>query len=214
MARSRSAMVMAAKLLEPTATAMSAHHVLTFDRPLVAAQLTIGAERVHTVAELHAARAAGFLAGGDAARAFSAEQLVELRAEFQALQHGLFQGLIAAHDQLLGEVRTALPELTVELGRRLLADFVPPPELVERLCRSALDQLYPERDGLELVVSPADAASLNRLQPSWSVQFTNLRITIDDTLNPGDCLVRSRFGVTDARASAKIEALSHEVLGP
>jgi hypothetical protein len=80
---------------------------------------------------------------------------------------------------------------------------------VERLCRSALDQLYPERDGLELVVSPADAASLNRLQPSWSVQFTNLRITIDDTLNPGDCLVRSRFGVTDARASAKIQAVPH-----
>jgi flagellar assembly protein FliH len=45
------------------------------------------------------------------------------------------------------------------------------------------------------------------------VHFTNLRVTIDDTLNPGDCLVRSRFGVTDARASAKIDALKHEVLG-
>ncbi len=190
------------------------HHVLPFDRPLVAVQPTFGAERVHTAAELLAARAAGHQAGGDAARAFSAQQLVELRAEFQALQHGLFQGLIAAHDQLLAEVRAALPELTVELGRRLLADFVPPPELVERLCRSALDQLYPERDGLELVVSPGDAATLDRLQPSWSVHFTHLRITIDDTLNPGDCLVRSRFGVTDARASAKVEALRHEVLGP
>jgi flagellar assembly protein FliH len=49
--------------------------------------------------------------------------------------------------------------------------------------------------------------------PTWRVHFTNLRVTIDDTLSPGDCLVRSRFGVTDARASSKLESLRHELLG-
>ena len=101
----------------------------------------------------------------------------------------------------------------MEIGQRLLAGFVPPPELVEKLCREALDQLYPERDGLELVVGPRDAAVLERLVPSWRAHFTNLRITIDDTLNPGDCLVRSRFGVTDARGESKIASLKQELLG-
>lgn len=193
---------------------MAVHHqLIAFDRPLVAVQSVRDAVRQHTAAELLAARAAGYQEGGDAARDFSNQQIVDLRSEMQTLQAGLLQRLASAHDQLNEQVRAALPALAVEIGQRLLAGFVPPPELVEQLCREALDQLYPERDGLELVVGPRDAAVLERLVPAWRVHFTNLRVTIDDTLNPGDCLVRSRFGVTDARASSKLEGLRHELLG-
>ncbi|MFA6286545.1 MAG: FliH/SctL family protein [Opitutaceae bacterium] len=189
------------------------HHLVAFDRPLVAVQPSFGAALRHTAAELLAARAAGHLQGGEDARAFSNQQIVELRTEMQSLQTGILQRLSVAHDELAAQVRAALPSLAVELGQRLLAGFVPPPDLVERLCREALDQLYPERDGLELVVGPRDAAALERLVPSWRAHFTNLRITIDDTLNPGDCLVRSRFGVTDARAPSKLAGLRQELLG-
>ncbi len=190
---------------------MPQNHLIAFDRPLVGVQLVGAAQGLHTAAELAAARAAGFQEGGDAARAFSNEQLVELRSEVQRLQSGLFRQLTDAHQDAVKQVRAALPELAVEVGKRLLAGFVPPPELVETLCRETLDHLYPERSGLELVVGPRDASVLERLVPAWSAHFPELRITIDDTLNPGDCLVRSRFGVTDARASAKIEGLRHEL---
>ena len=189
------------------------HHVVAFDRPLVAVQPTVGALREHTAGELLAARLAGYQAGQDAAHDFSNQQIVELRSEMQILQTGIFQRLELAQEELTAQVRRALPELAVEIGQRLLAGFVPPPELVDKLCREALDQLYPERDGLELVVGPRDAAALERLVPSWRAHFTNLRITIDDTLNPGDCLVRSRFGVTDARGQSKIDSLRQELLG-
>jgi len=190
------------------------HHVLAFDRPLVAVQPSVGAVRNHTDGELIAARVAGYEAGQDAAHDFSDHQIVELRSEMQMLQSGILQRLGNAQDELTAQVRKALPELAVEIGQRLLAGFVPPPELVEKLCREALDQLYPERDGLELVVGPRDAAALERLVPSWRAHFTNLRITIDDTLNPGDCMVRSRFGVTDARGQSKIDSLRQELIGP
>lgn len=189
------------------------HHVLAFDRPLIAVQPAVGALRLHTAGELIAARVSGYEAGQDAAHDFSNQQIVELRAEMQHLQEGILSRLEQAQDELTAQVRRALPELAVEIGQRLLAGFVPPAELVEKLCREALDQLYPERDGLELVVGPRDAAVLERLVPSWRAHFTNLRITIDDTLNPGDCLVRSRFGVTDARGESKIASLKQELLG-
>ncbi|MEO0055992.1 MAG: hypothetical protein RLZZ50_1939 [Verrucomicrobiota bacterium] len=192
---------------------MAVHHQLVaFDRPLLAVR-TAGSPREHTAADLLAARAAGYQEGGDAARAFTNQQIVELRAEMQELQQGIFQRLTTAHEELGAQVRAALPVLAVEIGQRLLAGMVPPPELVERLCREALDQLYPERSGLELVVGPRDAAVLERLVPSWSAHFTDLKVTVDDTLNPGDCLVRSRFGVTDARASSKVAALRQELMG-
>lgn len=193
---------------------MAVHnHLIAFDRPLRAARLASGAERVHTAAELEAARAAGHQAGGDAARAFSDQQLVDLRAEFQALQEGVLKGLADTHARMVAEVREALPALAVDIGRRLLADFVPPPELVEKICREALDQLYPEREGLELVVGPRDAAAIERLAPGWRAHFADLRVTIDDMLAPGDCLVRSRFGVADARGSSKLDALRRELIG-
>ena len=182
-----------------------------FDRPLVAVR-TACAPLEYTADDLVAARSEGYREGGDAARALTDQQIVELRAEMQELQRGVFQRLSSAHEELAVQVRAALPSLAVEIGRRLLAGFVPPSELVERLCREALDQLYPERAGLELVVGPRDAAVLERLVPAWRVHFTDLRITVDDTLNPGDCLVRSRFGVTDARASSKLAALKQELL--
>ncbi len=190
----------------------SHHHLVAFDRPLRAVRCA-DAPREYTAADLLAARVAGHQQGGDEARAFTNQQIVELRAEMQELQEGLFRRLATAHEELAAQVRAALPALTVELGQRLLAGLVPPPELVEKLCREALDQLYPERSGLELVVGPRDAAVLERLVPAWRVHFPDLKITIDDTLDPGDCLVRSRFGVTDARASSKLSGLRQELLG-
>ncbi len=192
---------------------MATHHQLVaFDRPLLGVR-TADAPREYTAADLLAARAEGHREGGDAARAFTDQQIVELRAEMQELQQGVFQRLHEAHDELLAQVRSALPALAVEVGRRLLAGYEPPPEQVELLCREALDQLYPERSGLELVVGPRDGAVLERLVPAWRTHFPDLKITEDDTLGPGDCLVRSRFGVTDARGASKLAGLRQELLG-
>ncbi len=188
------------------------HHIVAFDRPLAGVSLPGHDARRHTDAELAAARQAGYREGTDSARAFADQQLVELRAEMQTLSEGVFQQLLNASRDLEQQVCAALPALAVEVGQRLLAGFVPPPELVEKLCREALDQLYPEREGLELVVGPRDASVLERLLPSWRNHFPNLKVTVDDELNPGDCLVRSRFGVTDARGSAKMEGLRQELL--
>lgn len=187
------------------------NHIIAFDRPLAGVTLPGHAARQYTEADLAAARAAGYREGTDAARAFADQQMVELRAELQTLSEGIFRELANASRQLEEQVCAALPTLAVDVGQRLLANFVPPPELVEKLCREALDQLYPERDGLELVVGPRDAAVLERLLPSWRGHFPNLKVTIDDVLNPGDCLVRSRFGVTDARGSAKLASLQQEL---
>ena len=38
-----------------------------------------------------------------------------------------------------------------------------------------------------------------------------MRITRDTHLRAGDCVIHSRFGVTDARLDAKLQNLSHEL---
>jgi flagellar assembly protein FliH len=201
---------LASEILEP----MSIHHKLVaFDRPLVAAAIPGRSGRLYTESEVAAIRTQAYQEGSDAARAFADQQLVEFRTDVQALQDGLFQKLVTVETEMVSQLREALPGLAVEIARRLLADYEPPAEQVLHLCEETLGQLFPERDNLELFISPRDAALLDALPPSWKSRYPGLRIISDATLFPGDCQVRSRFGLTDARRQAKLEALSRELLG-
>lgn len=185
--------------------------IVQFDRPLSGATVA-NASRLYTETEVAEIRAKAYQEGTEATRSFANQQLVEFRAEVQALQEGLFQKLAAVEVDLLSQLQETLPSLAVEIARRLLAGFEPTPEQVQRLCEETLSQLYPERDNLELFLSTRDAGLLDQLSPDWKTRYPGLRITSDATLGPGDCQVRSRFGLTDARRQAKLEALSRELL--
>ena len=109
--------------------------------------------------------------GVDAARAAADQQMVELRADMGALSDGVLKQLAEVEPVLLAQLREALPGLALEIARRLLAGFEPPPEVIERLWREALEQLYPEREGLELSLCPRDAELLERLNPEWRQRY-------------------------------------------
>jgi flagellar assembly protein FliH len=191
---------------------MAAHNKLVaFDRPLVGISMP-NSTRLYTEAEIAGIRQKAYQDGTDAARVFADQQLVEFRAEVQALQEGLFQKLVGIDVDMHTQLREALPALAVELARQLLAGFEPTGEQVVKLCEETLLQLYPERDNLELFLNPRDAALLDQVSPDWKKCHAGLRVTVDATLSSGDCQVRSRFGLTDARRQAKLEALSRELL--
>lgn len=186
--------------------------LIAFDRPLIGVSVPGHGSHVLTDAELEAIRQKAYREGSDAAREFANQQLVEFRAEVQALQEGLFQKLAATEAELQAQLRESLPALAVELARQLLAGFEPTAEQVMKLCDETLAQLYPERDNLELFLSPRDAALLDQLAADWKTKHPGVKVTVDAALGPGDCQVRSRFGLTDARRQAKLDTLSRELL--
>jgi flagellar assembly protein FliH len=140
-------------------------------------------------------------------------QLVEIRTDVQRLSEGVFRKLAEIEPTLVTELREALPGLALEIARRLFAGFDPDKEMLERLCREALDQLFPEREGLELTLCPKDAELIGSLNPDWMSKYPGLRLNTDASLSRGDCLVRSRFGVTDARMATKLAALERGLSG-
>lgn len=193
---------------------MPAHSFLVvFDRHLLRA--TIPGHSVHSYSETEVAaiRAAAYREGSDSAQAFAERQLVEFRDEVHALQQGIFQHLHDIESALIDQIRRELPNLAMDIARRMLAGFEPPQELVLRLCSEALEQLFPERENLELVVSSRDAEMLSKHGGDLQARFPGLKIRADATLQPGDCIVHSRFGITDARQSAKLGAIEHELIG-
>ncbi len=187
---------------------MSLSKLIVFDRPLQGATAVVRARaRTLTEAELAELREQARREGAEDTRRFADSQMVEMRSEVQQLNESLFEALRQAETRLTEQVRAALPGLAVEIGRRLLAGWEPPIEVVAKVCREALDELFPETTGLELVLSARDAELLEKLNPGWLREFPGLKIVVDPNLHAGDCLVRSRFGVVDARGATRLNSL-------
>lgn len=186
--------------------------LIAFDRPLLGASRPGQAGRTFNEIELAARDEAAYRRGVDAARAQADQQMVELRADMQQLGDGILQKLGHLEPLLVAQLRDALPGLALEIARRLLAGYEPPAEVVARLCEEALAELFPERENLELAVSVRDQALLEELNPSWLARYPGLRIRGEASLAPGDCQVRSRFGLTDARLQTKLAALENHLV--
>ncbi len=185
--------------------------LIAFDRPLVGVSAPGIGDRLYTEAEVAKRTEAAYRRGIDDARASADQQMVEFRADIEQLNDGILKKLSTVEPLLVAQLRDALPGLAVEIARRLLAGFEPPPELVARLCEEALAELFPERENLELIVGPRDADFLTKLNPEWMQRYPGLRVRIEPALAPGDCQVRSRFGLTDARQQTKLKVLAHSL---
>jgi flagellar assembly protein FliH len=185
--------------------------LLVFDRPLAGVTIPGQAGRGCTEAELAQREDAAYQRGVDATRALADQQMVEFRADIGQLGDGLFKKLAGLETVMVAQLRETLPGLAQEIARRLLAGYEPPAEVVSRICEEALAEIFPERENLELVVAPRDAALLEKLNPSWLRLFPGLRIRAESSLSPGDCQVRSRFGLTDARLHTKLNAMEHSL---
>jgi flagellar assembly protein FliH len=191
---------------------MSYAKLIPFDRPLAGAVLPGQQGRFVNEVELAARDEAAFRRGVDATRAKVDQQIVELRSDMQHLGEGVLQKVGLIEPALVAQLREALPALALEIARRLLAGYEPPPEVVARLCEEALNELFPERENLELVVSARDAALLEQLNPAWLSRYPGIRIRPEPALAPGDCQVRSRFGLTDARLQTKLGAFERNLV--
>jgi flagellar assembly protein FliH len=185
--------------------------LIPFDRRLAGVAIAGQAGRYYTETELAAREEAAYQRGVDATRTLADQQMVEFRADIEQLSEGVFKKLTGLEPLITRQLRDALPALAVDLARRLLAGFEPTPEIVSRICEEALGEIFPERDNLELSLAPCDAALLEKLNPDWLRRYPGLRIRSDATLQPGDCVVRSRFGLTDARVQTKLNALQHNL---
>jgi flagellar assembly protein FliH len=181
--------------------------LIAFDRALAGAVLPGQGSRFLSESELSARSQEAFRRGVDSARALADQQMVEFRADVSALSDGVLRKIAGLEAALLAQLSAALPDLGMEIARRLLAGYEPAPEVVARLCHEALEELFPERENLELLVSPKDAEILAGLDPAWVRRYPGLKISSEPSLVPGDCQVRSRFGLIDGRVATKLSAL-------
>jgi len=137
------------------------------------------------------------------------EQLIAQRNEMAALLNGVIDSLQKTVPQLVHETESALIQLALESAQKIVAGMPVNPKLVESVVREALQQV---EDTAEVVIQlhPDDLALLQKhksdvLKPppnSKPLQFAS-----SAEVTRGGCLLRTRFGVIDARRETKLDQL-------
>lgn len=187
---------------------MSLSNTIHFRIPFRSVRLAGPAAEPAWEDKLAAAREESFQRGYGEARAFYEQQMVESREQFRQLRDEMTQRALEAVTELEKRVTSSMPALAVEIARRLFAGFEPPAAFLHALCAEALDQLFPEVQNLELSVSPQDLDCFQPLPETWHGKYPGLRVSADNSLQSGECLVKSRFGTVDARRHTRLSAFA------
>ena len=137
------------------------------------------------------------------------EQLIAQRNEMAALLNGVISSLQKTVPQLVHETESALIQLALESAQKIVAGMPVNPKLVESVVREALREV---EDTAEVVIQlhPEDLALLQKhksdvLKPPPNSKPLQFSSSADVTR--GGCLLRTRFGIIDARRETKFDQL-------
>jgi flagellar biosynthesis/type III secretory pathway protein FliH len=156
---------------------------------------------------LEAAKQESYQRGCTDTSALMEHDLVEQREEVLHLQEKTFANLVTRNADLVEQLRLALPELTIEAVRRVLANSDIDRELIIRLVEELLTEISERRQPIEVSLSARDLQLIEGNDARFREKFPQIDFRLDAELQPGDCIVRSRHGAIDGRLSTKLKTL-------
>jgi len=141
------------------------------------------------------------------------EQLISQRNEMASLLNGVIDSLRKTVPQLVQETESALIQLALESAQKLVAGLPVNPKLVEAVIREALQQVEDSPD-VTIQLHPDDLALLQKHKSDVLKNAPGskpLQFSTSAEVTRGGCLVRTRFGVVDARRETKLDQLREAI---
>ena len=182
------------------------------DRLLSEAQTQIETDRAEACAAGHAE---GFAAGHAEGEAAVREEMAELiRTTNVQAEKTLRDAHDAMRDYLMQAEEDIVSIAMTAVERILPQHFIDVPQMVLPIVRDAILRV---KDQKEVVVHvPPDSYDFvlmarDELRGLLTAGDTNLTITSDEAMKPGDCLVETPNGSVDARLQTQIEQLKKAV---
>lgn len=181
--------------------------------------------------------------GKSEATAFYQQEIQKLRGEIANEQQSLLASINSKVDETLQELDRRLPDLVIAIVERVLPDVKIDGEQVRSIVLSMINEFSEDDEKLDVFLCKADLNLLKGLGNSDSKAtsesqqeegfasaiagifdgldgddnllegYPNVKFHEDETLNPGDCQVKSRFGLLDGRISTKLRKIEQELRG-
>jgi flagellar assembly protein FliH len=137
------------------------------------------------------------------------EQLISQRNEIANLLNGVIESLRKTVPALVQQTESALIQLALESAQKIVAGMPVNPKIVEAVVREALQQVEDSAD----VAVQLHADDLALLQKHKSDLLKSapgskpLQFSASAEVTRGGCLLRTRFGIVDARRETKLDQL-------
>jgi flagellar assembly protein FliH len=177
-----------------------------FSRKLSAVTLVgDGVQPTFTEADVEAAREEAYKQARSDASAEHAKQLAQHQAEVLDLQRQTLDNLGAQHEALVDQFCEMLPGLVMEAVRRILATTELDETLMKNIVSEIIAEVHPGTSGVEVTLSEHDMEFFEEVEETFQKKYPGIHFVCDRELHPGDCMVRSRFGVLDGSLSTKLD---------
>jgi flagellar assembly protein FliH len=161
---------------------------------------------------LSAAREEGRRMGYEEATQALDLQILEQRTQIANLQENTLRTIASQFENLIEDVRRALPSLALEVARRALAGIALDAGQVKSIVDETLAELAQGTSGVKLRLSPQDLALVEELADEFGQRYPGLELVGDPALHSGDCVASCQFGTIDARLAGKLENIAHAML--
>ncbi len=145
--------------------------------------------------------------GREAAQAEFEAERVKLREHVSAVVDGAFSRIQEKHESALSQMRALLPQLVSEATKRVVAGIAVDASLVKAVVRDLLEEVAPGAEMVEVQLCASDLARVTGFDEELRHKFPSIHLMENRELVPGDCVVRTRFGVIDGRISSKLKAV-------
>jgi flagellar biosynthesis/type III secretory pathway protein FliH len=142
------------------------------------------------------------------------QQILEQRNEVNHLRDHVFRSLEEGVALAVAEVRAALPVLTMQALRRVLARAEITRDTVTAIIDELLAEIGPDVGPIEVRLHPADLRLVEDLEPQLARVHPGLRLVGDDALTRGDTQAVTRYGKVDARLQNKLAKVEASLLPP
>ncbi|HEY2952161.1 MAG TPA: FliH/SctL family protein [Verrucomicrobiae bacterium] len=142
------------------------------------------------------------------------ERLVRQRNELLELQQGVLKSLQQAVPQVVRDCEQALTALALEVAQKLVAGLPLSAEMVAAAVQEALGEVEEATD-CHIYLHPEDLDLLQQVNSNLlasNVGNARLHFHRAPEVTRGGCLVKTRFGVIDARRETKLELLQKSLL--
>jgi flagellar assembly protein FliH len=185
--------------------------VAELTHPLAGARLfSVEEERTQALAE---AREAGFREGFDAGVASLREETDAARSALARFRDETLRGLREKETALAEEVERMLPFLALEVARRVVTGVEFDAEAIKVRVAEVLAEAAPADEDVEVRLSPADLALIGEGTEELCERHPRLKFSADPALGDGDCVLRGRFGLADARLKTRWKAVADLLTG-
>ena len=181
--------------------------------------------------------------GEKSATDFYSSEISKIKETLELDQTTILSHINKKADEVLEQLNDRLPDLVLEMVKRILPGLEPDALQIQEIVRSLLAEFVEDEETLEVYLCKEDLALLKASRKIKDVShekeqvdegfasaiagifdnldgddallpdFPKVKFFEDQTLKRGDCQVKSRFGLLDGRIATKLRRIEEEIKG-